>query len=77
MYQKLPTISIVIPTLNEAVYIEECLKSVFRQNYPLNKLEVFIVDGGSSDNTLSIAKNTQLKYFLIKKRMPKLERCWD
>ncbi|MEK7100460.1 MAG: glycosyltransferase family 2 protein [Patescibacteria group bacterium] len=74
MYQKLPTISIVIPTLNEAVYIEECLKSVFRQNYPLNKLEVFIVDGGSSDNTLSIAKKYPVKILFNKEKDAQIGR---
>jgi glycosyltransferase involved in cell wall biosynthesis len=51
-----PIISIVIPTYNSEKTIELTLKSIYRQNYPLNKIQIIIVDGGSSDNTLIIAK---------------------
>lgn len=43
-------ISIVIPTFNAAKYIEKTLLSVRKQNY--GNLEVIIVDGASSDDTL-------------------------
>lgn len=50
-----PSISIAIPTFNEEVNIQRCLNSVFNQKYP-GKLEVFIVDGGSTDKTVKLAK---------------------
>lgn len=68
MNLKSPKISIVIPTLNESQDIEDCLKSIFNQNYPSNKLEVFVIDGGSSDNTLSIAKKYPVKILFNKKK---------
>ena len=48
----LPNISVIIPTLNEASELAHCLK-------PLTGVvgEIIIADGGSSDETLSIAKN--------------------
>lgn len=49
-----PSISIVIPTYNEEANIRRCLDSIFLQRYP-GKLEVFIVDGGSTDKTLRLA----------------------
>jgi glycosyltransferase involved in cell wall biosynthesis len=49
------TISIVIPTFNEEKTIETCLKSILSQNFK-GKLEIFIVDAGSTDNTLIKAK---------------------
>jgi len=52
----LPSISIIIPTLNAATVLEKCLKSISIQNYPKNKIEIIISDGGSKDNTLKIAK---------------------
>jgi glycosyltransferase involved in cell wall biosynthesis len=47
-------VSVIIPTKNEEQSIHECLFSVFNQS--LNPLEVIIVDGGSTDNTLKLAR---------------------
>ncbi|HEC64576.1 MAG TPA: glycosyltransferase [bacterium] len=47
-------VSIIIPTLNPGKDFEECLKSVSSQTY--ENIEVIVVDGGSKDNTIQIAK---------------------
>ena len=47
-------VSIIIPAYNEEEVIGNCLKSLEKQSY--RPLEVIIVDDGSSDNTLKIAK---------------------
>lgn len=47
-------ISIIIPTYNEAKYISECLDSILSQDYPINQLEVIIVDDCSTDGTTDI-----------------------
>lgn len=52
----LPTISIVIPTLNSDSVLEKCLKSISTQKYPKSKVEIIIADGGSKDETLAISK---------------------
>jgi rSAM/selenodomain-associated transferase 2 len=46
-------ISVIIPTLNEEHYIEKTLQSVFRQE---GDYELYVVDGGSTDSTVAIAK---------------------
>lgn len=53
------TVSIIIPTKNEGDVLEQCLKSVFDQSVSSN--EVIIVDGGSTDSTLEIAKKFNVK----------------
>ena len=46
-------ISVVIPTLNEESHIEKTLQSVTKQE---GDYELYVVDGGSPDNTVAIAK---------------------
>lgn len=46
-----PHVSIVIPMLNEVEHIGPCLESFRRQTYPLEQLEVLVVDGGSTDGS--------------------------
>lgn len=53
----LPKITLVTPVLNGAQFIEATLRSVLVQSYPA--LEHIIVDGGSTDDTLSIIKSVQ------------------
>ena len=44
-----PTVSIAIPMLNETKYIVACLDSFKAQDYPLDHLDVMVIDGGSDD----------------------------
>lgn len=52
----LPLVSIVIPTYNSEKKLRKCLESVYQQEYPKEKIEVIIVDGGSDDGTLQVAE---------------------
>lgn len=50
-------VAVIIPTLNEERFIGKCLDSVLSQSYPLNYMQILVVDGGSNDNTESIVKD--------------------
>lgn len=49
-------ISVCIPTYNNEKTLDECLGFIASQDYPKDLVEVIIIDGGSSDSTLEIAK---------------------
>lgn len=55
--------AIIIRTKNEERWIETVLETIFRQTY--QNLEVIIVDSGSTDSTLEIAKKFPVKIFEI------------
>jgi glycosyltransferase involved in cell wall biosynthesis len=57
------SVSAVIPTLNSEKYLDECLASVRSQDYH-GKLEIVLVDGGSTDQTLEIARRHSIDQVL-------------
>lgn len=55
----LPKLSIIIPNYNYGNFLEETICSVINQNY--ENLEIIIIDGGSTDNSVDIIKKYQNK----------------
>lgn len=49
--EELPFVSIIVPTLNRKVYLRNCLDSLLKLDYPKTKLEIVVVDNGSTDGT--------------------------
>lgn len=58
-------ISIVIPTKNAGSDFQDTLQAIYAQKYP-GEFEVIIVDSGSMDGTLEIARNHPTKVYHIK-----------
>jgi hypothetical protein len=50
----IPSISIIVPTLNQAQFIEQTLASIAGQAWP--RLEIIVIDGGSTDGTSQIVE---------------------
>lgn len=50
--EKEPLISVIVPVYNVKDYLEECLDSIIKQSY--GKLEIIIVDDGSTDGSADI-----------------------
>ena len=47
-----PTVSVILPVLNEEAHLDRCLRAVDEQTYP-SIIEVVVADGGSTDETRS------------------------
>jgi len=52
--KNLPKISVVVPSFNQAKYLELALRSVLDQQYP--ELELIVIDGGSKDKSPDIIR---------------------
>src|SRR5216684_738413 len=52
-----PVISVIVPTMNEERNIGAALTALVANGYPKNRLEVVVVDGGSSDRTLDVVRS--------------------
>lgn len=55
MTEKLPLVSVIIPTYNHAHFLGEALTSVINQTYP--RWEVIVVNNFSSDNTKEVVSS--------------------
>lgn len=63
----------IIPTLNEEDYLERCLISLKNQE-GCNSFEIIVVDGGSSDATVKIAKRYADKIMISQEKSPSIQR---
>ena len=51
---ELPKISVIVPSFNQAKYLELTLRCIFGQSYP--NLELIVIDGGSKDDSPEIIR---------------------
>jgi len=55
-----PFVSIIVPSYNEGLTLENCVNSLAHQSY--KEYEIIIVNDGSTDDTLSVARRLAQKY---------------
>ncbi len=51
---KQPLVSVIVPTLNRARFLERCVQSILGQTYP--RIECLVMDGGSKDGSVDILR---------------------
>ncbi len=52
-----PTVAVIVAARDEELYIADCMQSLIELDYPASKLEIVIVNDGSSDRTREIAES--------------------
>lgn len=58
----LPLVTVLVPAKEEAADIEGCLSHIAAQDYPVNRIEVIVIDGASTDATATIAEQALARY---------------
>lgn len=56
-----PLVSVVIPMLDEIGHIDACLDAFAAQTHPLDRLELLVVDGGSSDGSRAVVEKRSVE----------------
>lgn len=52
----LPSVTIIAPSWNEEKTLAGTVKSLLALDYPADKLQIFLIDDGSTDDTLAVAR---------------------
>jgi glycosyltransferase involved in cell wall biosynthesis len=62
----IPKISVIVPNYNDASKLSKCIRSLQDLNYLKEKLEIIIVDNGSTDNSIQVIKEFPVKLLIEK-----------
>ncbi len=61
-----PFLSVILPVLNEGVFIGETLDQLLAQRYDPSRYEILVADGGSTDNTRAIVAGYARRYSRVR-----------
>ncbi len=59
-------LAIVMPVFNEEKYIGQTLEQIYQQDFPMDRLEIVVADGGSSDRTREIVSSYKNRFGSLK-----------
>lgn len=62
----IPKISVIVPNYNSSSTLAECIQSLLILDYPKEKLEIIVIDNGSTDNSIQIIKTFPVKLLVEK-----------
>lgn len=62
--------SVIMPTYNSEKTIEKALHSIRGQEFEQSRIEILVIDGGSTDDTVQIAQRYQTRILLNEKKFP-------
>ena len=65
----MPKITVIMPSLNVANYIDECMESVLNQT--MQDIEILCIDAGSTDGTLEKLNEYKNANYIKKKELNK------
>jgi cellulose synthase/poly-beta-1,6-N-acetylglucosamine synthase-like glycosyltransferase len=57
-----PFVSVIVPVRNEERFLADTLRPVLGQNYPADRFEVLVADGGSTDATREVVEALQRRH---------------
>jgi hyaluronan synthase len=57
-----PSLTVIIPAYNEGSMVEKAIESVIAARYPRERLEIFVVDDGSTDDTWHYITRSALRH---------------
>jgi len=57
-----PVVSVLVPAYNEEEHIEKSLKSIAGLDYPKKKIEIIVIDNGSTDRTFEKAEKFRKEF---------------
>jgi hyaluronan synthase len=72
-HENAPTLTVIIPAYNEGRMVKNAIYSVLEADYPPDRLELFVVDDGSTDDTWNYIQEaaSQYPHMITPVRFPK------
>ena len=61
-HEDAPSLTVIIPAYNEGAMVEKAIYSVIAADYPHDRLEVFVIDDGSTDDTWKYIQKAAMEY---------------